>query len=43
MKEKLSTLQEAISVVKDGDVIALQNMATQAAPMALVRELIREF
>ena len=42
MKEKLSTLQEAISVVKDGDVVALQNMATQAAPMALVRELIRQ-
>jgi len=42
MKEKLSTLQEAISIVKDGDVVALQNMATQAAPMALVRELIRQ-
>jgi glutaconate CoA-transferase subunit A len=42
MKEKLTTLQNAIALVNDGDVVALQNMATQAAPMALVRELIRQ-
>jgi glutaconate CoA-transferase subunit A len=28
--------------VHDGDVVALQNMATQAAPMATVREIIRQ-
>jgi len=40
---KVTTIQEAISAhVNDGDVVALQNMATQAAPMALVRELIRQ-
>jgi glutaconate CoA-transferase subunit A len=42
MQEKLTTLDQAIAAVNDGDVVALQNMATQAAPMALVRELIRQ-
>ena len=40
--DKAVSLQEAASLVSDGDVVALQNMATQAAPMALVRELIRQ-
>lgn len=40
---KVTTLSAAISDhVNDGDVVALQNMATQAAPMAAVRELIRQ-
>jgi len=42
MKEKLTSLDQAIALVDDGMVVALQNMATQAAPMALVRELIRQ-
>ncbi len=42
MQEKRTTLSEAIELVGDGQVVALQNMATQAAPMALVRELIRQ-
>jgi glutaconate CoA-transferase subunit A len=42
MQEKRTTLSEAIESVSDGQVVALQNMATQAAPMALVRELIRQ-
>ncbi len=42
MQEKIATLSEAIELVGDGQVVALQNMATQAAPMALVRELIRQ-
>jgi glutaconate CoA-transferase subunit A len=42
MQEKLTTLAQAISTINDGNVVALQNMATQAAPMALVRELIRQ-
>ena len=42
MREKITTLAKAIEPVRDGDVVALQNMATQAAPMALVRELIRQ-
>jgi acyl CoA:acetate/3-ketoacid CoA transferase alpha subunit len=41
-REKVATLEDAIGLVEDGDVVALQNMATQAAPMALVRELIRQ-
>ena len=40
---KVLTLHDAVAEhVSDGDVVALQNMATQAAPMALVRELIRQ-
>lgn len=40
---KVSSLHDAVAAhVGDGDVVALQNMATQAAPMALVRELIRQ-
>jgi glutaconate CoA-transferase subunit A len=40
---KVTTIQDAVAQhVSDGDVVALQNMATQAAPMALVRELIRQ-
>ncbi len=42
MQEKLSSLSKAMTLVNDGAVVALQNMATQAAPMALVRELIRQ-
>jgi glutaconate CoA-transferase subunit A len=42
MQAKLTTLADAIALVNDGSVVALQNMATQAAPMALVRELIRQ-
>jgi len=40
---KVASIEEAVQAhVNDGDVVALQNMATQAAPMALVRELIRQ-
>jgi glutaconate CoA-transferase subunit A len=39
---KVVSLADAAGLVQDGDVVALQNMATQAAPMALVRELIRQ-
>jgi glutaconate CoA-transferase subunit A len=39
---KVTTIEEAAGLVADGDVVALQNMATQAAPMAMVRELIRQ-
>jgi glutaconate CoA-transferase subunit A len=42
MEEKLTSLSEGLALVEDGDIVALQNMATQAAPMALVRELIRQ-
>lgn len=41
--DKVTTLESAIEThVNDGDVVALQNMATQAAPMSAVRELIRQ-
>jgi len=42
MQEKLTTLADAIARIQDGEVVALQNMATQAAPMASVRELVRQ-
>ena len=41
-KEKLTSLAEAIGTVPDGATVAIQNMATQSAPMASVRELIRQ-
>ena len=41
-RRRSTTLEEAVGLVDDGDVVALQNMATQAAPMAMVRELIRQ-
>ncbi len=42
MQPKLTSLHDAIALVRDGDIVALQNMATQLAPMAAVRELIRQ-
>lgn len=42
MQDKLTSLEEAIAPICDGDVVALQIMATYMAPMALVRELIRQ-
>lgn len=40
--DKVRSLEEAIGSIPDGATVALQNMATQAAPMAAVRELIRQ-
>lgn len=42
MQEKTTSIEKAVGLIRDGDVVALQNMATQAAPMALVREMIRQ-
>jgi glutaconate CoA-transferase subunit A len=42
MQDKMTSLGEAAELVRDNNVVALQNMAIQAAPMALVRELIRQ-
>lgn len=42
MEEKAALLEQAVALIHDGDVVALQNMATQACPMALVREMIRQ-
>ena len=42
IQDKRASLAEAASLVQDGDVVALQNMATQLAPMGVVRELIRQ-
>jgi len=42
VQEKTTTIEKAVGLIRDGDVVALQNMATQAAPMALVREMIRQ-
>ena len=42
MEVKLTSLERAAELVHDGDLVALQNMATQAAPMAMVREVIRQ-
>lgn len=42
MADKVVSLQEAGGLVRDGEMVALQGMVTQTAPMALVRELIRQ-
>lgn len=42
MRDKTTSLAAAAALVSDGDVVGIQNMATQAAPMAMVRELIRQ-
>jgi glutaconate CoA-transferase subunit A len=42
VQEKTASIEKAVGLIRDGDVVALQNMATQAAPMALVREMIRQ-
>jgi glutaconate CoA-transferase subunit A len=40
-EDKVVTLQEAAAMVSDGDVIGVQGMGTQMAPMGMIRELIR--
>lgn len=42
MRDKTMSLADAAALVRDGDIVGLQNMATQAAPMAMVRELVRQ-
>ncbi len=43
MKEKLCSLQEAVATyVHDGDVVAIGGVGRNRAPMALVREVIRQ-
>jgi glutaconate CoA-transferase, subunit A len=42
VQDKTASVEKAVGLIRDGDVVALQNMATQAAPMALVREMIRQ-
>lgn len=40
-ENKVMSLAEAAALVRDGDVIAMQGMGTQIAPLAMARELIR--
>ncbi len=43
MKEKLCSLEEAVAAhVKDGDVVAIGGVGRNRAPMALVREIVRQ-
>ena len=42
MPDKVISLTEAGALVPDGSTVALQSMATFTAPMAMVRELIRQ-
>ncbi len=41
MREKLTTLEEAAAVVRNGALIGLTTSTIDNAPMALLRELIR--
>ena len=41
MIDKVCSLEQAISTIHDGDVVALQGGPTQCTPMALVRQLIK--
>jgi glutaconate CoA-transferase subunit A len=38
---KVVSLEQAAGLVHDGDVVGLQGMGTQMAPMGMIRELIR--
>lgn len=40
-ENKVVSLADAAKLVRDGDVIAMQGMGTQIAPLAMARELIR--
>ena len=42
MREKLVSLEEAANVVKDGALIGLTTSTVDNAPMAFLRELIRQ-
>jgi glutaconate CoA-transferase subunit A len=42
MPGKLVSLEDAARLVRDGQTVALQSMATFTAPMAMVREIIRQ-
>ncbi len=41
MRDKVASLQEAVSLVKDRDVLAMTTSVLEDAPMAFLRELIR--
>ncbi len=40
-EDKVVSLEQAAGLVRDGDVVGLQGMGTQMAPMGMIRELIR--
>ncbi len=40
-ENKVVSLEQAAALVRDGDVVGLQGMGTQMAPMGMIRELIR--
>lgn len=42
MKEKLISLEEAIGLVKDGDLLTIGGVSFHRVPMELVREIIRQ-
>ena len=42
MKEKLMSLEEAIGLVRDGDLLTLGGVSFHRVPMELVREIIRQ-
>ncbi len=42
MKSKLMTLEEAISLIKDGDTVAIGGIGQNKVPMAAVMEIIRQ-
>lgn len=42
MKEKILTLNEAVSIIKDGDTVAIGGTLLRRHPMALVNEIVRQ-
>jgi glutaconate CoA-transferase subunit A len=40
-ENKVMTAAQAVSLIRDGDTLAIQGMGTQMSPLALVREIIR--
>ncbi len=42
MEERLTNLKEAVSLIKEGDIVAIGGVGRNRAPMALVREIVRQ-
>ena len=41
-KDKVLSIKEAVAIIKDGDNLSLSGFAHSLAPLALVREIVRQ-
>jgi glutaconate CoA-transferase subunit A len=42
MREKIASFEEAVSVIKEGDLLGMTTSALDDPPMALLREVVRQ-